>query len=366
MKFIDGFDHYSFSPTAKKKWDDLSSYLIQSPGRFGAGSKCRPSSSGNAFQLAWSGMTKTTNPTGTSKMIVGAAVRFDVNADQMAGLHPFLAFRGTDGKHQVQVYIQPGTGEIRAALANTSWPTGVASGIALTDYPPTYYASSGFIVPLGLWFYLEIEIASAGTVRIYADGELIQNLSGQTTMLGTSSGYTGVRWMGISTFNSGYDLDDCYIADGIGSHVIAPIGEVRIETNTTNSEGDTNDWIPSVGTNNAANVDGNSFFVENGDPPEYNRTDVLNAVDLYNHVDFTRDGTIYGVQVNLVSRKDDVGNRKVKPLLKTGGTIYEGTEAKLFSDYIYVGHIWPQNPNTTANWTRTQVNAVQTGIKISE
>lgn len=368
MKFIDGFDHYFYSPTAKKKWDDLSGYTIAAPGRFGYGNKMRPGGSGNLFQSYWVGASKTTHPAGTSKIITGAALRFDSNIATSVDFHPFLAIRGDNLRHQVQFFMERNTGRIRCGLADPSWPITVG-GTDPTTIPPTWYADTDFVPPFGLWFFFEVAVSVAGTVDIYVDSELLTSMSGLTTLNGGATSYIGVRWMALAKFNAGYDIDDLYIADGTGSHVNNPIGESRIEYVTATAEGDVNDWTPSVGTDNALNVDGTTQFIENSPAPlyvpQYNISDVLNAVDLYQHADFTRDGTIYAVQVNTAVRKDDVGNRKVKPLLKTGGTTYEGAEAKLYSDYIYVGEIWPQNPNTLADWTLSQVNAVQTGIKIT-
>jgi hypothetical protein len=342
--------------------------VISAPGRFGYGNKMRPAGSGSLFQLFWTGASKTTHPGGTSKIITGAALRFDAGVSTSVAFHPFLAIRGDNLRHQVQFFMEANTGRIRCGLADPTWPITV-SGIDPTTIPPTWYPDTDFVPPFGLWFFFEVAVSTTGTVDIYVDSELLTSMTGLTTLSGGASSYIGVRWMGVSQFNSGYDMDDLYIADGTGSHVNDPIGESRIEYVTATAEGDVNDWLPSVGTNNAANVDGTTQFGENGtqngNPAQYNISDVLNAVDLYQHADFTRDGTIYAVQVNTAVRKDDVGNRKVKPLLKTGGTTYEGPESKLYSDYIYVGEIWPQNPNTSADWTLSQVNAVQTGIKIS-
>ena len=370
MRFIDGFDHYNYSPTAKKKWDDGSGYASFFPGRFGVGNLVRPASSGNSFVVTWVGMTKTIAPSGTDKIICGAALRFDANApDGAASGRPFLAIRGTDGKHQIQFFMEPGTGRIRVGLAHVDWPKGRGPDADLTGLEPAWYTDSDFVPPLGLWFYFEVVVDITGNLDVYVDSVPILTLSGLTTILPDVTGYTGVRWMGMTQFNTGYDLDDLYIADGTGSHVTDAIGEVRIEWRTPNAEGDTTDWIPSVGTNNALNVDGVTQFGEisegfNG-PIQYNRTETVGATDLYHHEDFTRDGTVYAIQVNLAARKDDVGNRKVKSLLRTGGTTFEGDEVKLYSDYVYVGQIWPQNPDTEADWTRTEVNAAQTGIIVS-
>jgi len=362
LRFIDSFDHYSYSDTAKKKWDDGSLYTDFIGGRFGTQYRVRPGGSG-AFNTAWTGMTKTINPAGVSKIIAGFAVKFDQGADAIAGSHPFLAIRGDDGKHQIQLFLDPATATIKAAKAHPSWPTG-SSQASVSSFTPTYFADTGFMPPFGLWFYFEIKVDTGGTIELYADSELILSDTGSTLQSG-ASGYTGVRWMAITPSNAGFDMDDVYIADGEPGLVTDVLGEVRVENKQPTANGAINNFTPSVGTNNAAMVDGVTGWIDTYPTAEYNASDVLDAIDLYQMADYTRDGNIFGVQVNLAIKKDDVGLRKVKPILRSGSTNYLGTEQKAYSDYIYVGSLWEENPATTSPWTLTEVNATQAGVKIT-
>ena len=75
-------------------------------------------------------------------------------------------------------------------------------------------------------------------------------------------------------------------------------------------------------------------------------------------------GAIYGVQVNVTHRKDDVGSRTITPILKVGSNYYEGALFPCQSDYTTAQKLWEKNPDTSAIWTNTSLNASFAGLKI--
>jgi hypothetical protein len=67
---------------------------------------------------------------------------------------------------------------------------------------------------------------------------------------------------------------------------------------------------------------------------------------------------IYGVRITIAARKDDVGPRVLKTGLKSGATTSYGANHSLPDTYAYFCDNWILDPNTGANWTRVNVNAV--------
>lgn len=371
LLFFDGFDHYLAPLSAKKKWDDGSSYFTISPGRFG-GRYAQVKGSLNSFLGTFPGITKTVDVDGIPTIIFGCAMRImSLNPSGM----PIVSILGNDEdiSHQVQIHLDPVTGEFKVGAANGGFPPGLSDQDP-NDFPPDFYTTAtNFIPPFGLWFFLEVKVSASGGVVVRVDGDDILNLTGQTTLVNTATGYRAVRITAQSAFDQTVHVDDFYICDTTGTKNNDFLDECRIEYREPFADGFTTDFTPSpsTGPTNFQNVNGLAEWTEqtNGPPDNfvaYNQSATLDAIDLFDVVDYTRDGTIFGVQVNMAVRKDDVGNRKVAAILRSGGTVYVGTSTKVYSDYVYVGHIWENNPDGDIDWTRSAVNASESGVKITE
>jgi hypothetical protein len=64
-------------------------------------------------------------------------------------------------------------------------------------------------------------------------------------------------------------------------------------------------------------------------------------------------------------RKDDVGSRVAAPVIRTNSANFVGTSVPLGNSYIYAFNTWGQNPSgTPANWTVSDVNAIEGGQKV--
>jgi hypothetical protein len=66
----------------------------------------------------------------------------------------------------------------------------------------------------------------------------------------------------------------------------------------------------------------------------------------------------------MVARKEDSGARTLRPVIRTGGSNFEGDDATLNQSYLATRHVWEQNPDTVADWTGTEVNAIEAGQKV--
>lgn len=371
LLFMDGFDHYNYSGTAQKKWDNpisFSGYATgATSGRFSTGG-ASPSGSGNLFVAQWAGMNKTFtwSPTPPDTLIIGFAAKFNYTEE----LHPFLQILGNDGKPQIQFWLDGVGGDIKITLAD---PANIAA-IPNNTYPwpgtgATYIANTGFVPPIGLWFYFETKIlfstGSGGRIDIQLDSTPFVSYTGIKTANTGTTHFKGWRITGLEQFDSGWTIDDVYMADNLPGNVTDFTGEVRVQTMWPDAEGFQTDFFPSTGTNNATNVNlTRTNWVETTPTAKYNFSGTINAIDLYSIGNYTIAGTIFGVQANIVHRKDDVGARRVAPILRTGGNIYVGSDVPEYSDYTWAGYIWPENPALALPWTLTELNQAEFGIKI--
>jgi hypothetical protein len=368
LLFMDGFDHYNYNGTAQKKWDNpiaFSGYTSgASSGRFSTGG-VSPNGSGNLFCHQWAGMNKTFvwTPTPPSELIIGFAAKFDFTSE----VHPFLQILGDNGRPQVQFWLDAIGGDIKLVLAD---PAALAVPVSDTPFPTgTLIANTGFVPPIGLWFYFETKIlfstGSTGRIDIQLDSTPFVSITNIKTSNTGTSYFKGWRITGLEQFSSGFTIDDLYIADNLPGNITDFVGEVRVQTMYPDAEGFQNDFFPSTGTNNATNVNlARTNWTETTPTAKYNFSGTINAIDLYSIGNYTIAGTIFGVQANLSHRKDDVGARRVAPILRTGGNIYVGDDVPQYSDYTWAGHIWEENPALALPWTLTELNQAEFGIKI--
>jgi hypothetical protein len=97
----------------------------------------------------------------------------------------------------------------------------------------------------------------------------------------------------------------------------------------------------------------------------YNYTNVTGKRDSFDCTNLSAvSGSIFGVQVALSARKDDAGSRTIRSLTRISSTDYEGASKNLSTDYRFCLQIMEQNPNTTAAWADTEINAAEFGYKL--
>lgn len=95
-----------------------------------------------------------------------------------------------------------------------------------------------------------------------------------------------------------------------------------------------------------------------------NASDVVNDVDLYNF-EAVNNTTILGVQVNALVDKSDAGTRTAANVIKSGATtLVKATYSPVTTTPIFYSNIQETDPNTSAAWTQSNLNAAEFGIKV--
>ena len=346
--FFDGFDYYNGFGPGGRKWDQGSGASVTG-GRFG-GQAMQP----NPYVF------KTFSHSYRS-LIVGWAMRVDAFQSGWFGTfqppnHPFVIF--SDGANaQFSLWFNPVTFCIE--FRTTTGENVNDQILYQTTFPP----------PFTLWYYIEVKFdVPTGSFDIHINGSSIATGSIQLQQTGNAS----VSRLGFKVTNDGsggvqwgmWLCDDLYVIDPTdATNNIDFLGECRIQTKYPDADGYQDDFLRSTGLVNANNV--NTVPVTFNDTGAYNYSGTVGAIDLYSIQNFTVSGTIFAVQENMSYKKDDVGNRKVAPILRTAAANYIGSNFSCFSNYTYGNALWENNPATGQPWDLTDLNLTEFGITVT-
>lgn len=338
LRFIDGFDHYTTSASALLKWtvvNSSSSFNITGR-RSGSLAASFPYSNGSYI-------SKTLNDQST--WILGGAFYFTT----IGGNYPFIKF--IDSASAVQCTVQ------------------VTSAQQISIYRgdgATLLGTSSTTIPLNAWVYLEIKLFindTTGTFEVLLGGTSILSYSGDTKNSSTLSTAQTISIGNYGTYaRPDFYLDDFYICDGTGSMNNTFLGDVRVDTIYPTGAGTSGQF---TGVGDTANLYANVDDATPDGDSTYNYSDSAGNSDSFVCGDVTTLGsTIYGVQANLIARKDDAGTRTIAPQARTAGTSYVGSTQSLADSYMDFLQIWETNPATSTAWTESTVNSAEFGYKV--
>lgn len=286
-----------------------------------------------------------TNPAvGDQTAIVG--VRFKHGAEGTgSGRYPIAIIQGAANTVQLSICPQ--------ADGSLKVYRGDAGGTLLAT------SAAGILIS-GTWYYLELVAfisTSVGTVTVYLNNTELTEL----TKTGVNTANSGVSaWSGVK-FQGAY-VADVYVNDGSGSTDTTRWGEVRCDPHPPVSDGVYSDFTPSAGSDNFATID-----EDGSSEADFNASGTALEKDVYNMLDLIDvGGTIKGVQLNVLAKKSDAGSCGLKPICRSDGTDYEGTE-RFPSDAsaVYFDERYPVDPATSSPFTESGLNAAQFGYKKS-
>lgn len=220
-------------------------------------------------------------------------------------------------------------------------------------------SSASGLITAGGWYHIEVSVsrnASTGTVSIYLNGTLVASATGVNTGSasidtldvggkGSSASPGAARW-----------IDDLFVTDST-----TQIGDCKVETIRPTVDTATKDWTRSTGSNNFANVDD---FPTNDDT-DYNSSATVGNKDLFDMGNLaTTPGSVKCVQTVMISRKDDATIRELRTNMKNGTTTTNGTTRGQGTTYQNYSDLYNVNPDTSAAFTGTDVNAMQLGYEV--
>lgn len=328
--FYDGFDHGSM-----KLWDDYSGALF----------------AGSAI-------------TGPYSLQSGCSVHKDISETDIYDIYfGFWLLHTSSCSGYFSIYPTIGSGVFPNGFKITVY----ASGIQFAIYSQT----GGYTITYGS-FMLEynennVQIRfknnqdSSVLVQIKLNGELIVN---ETI---TNYGYplyycpsatTGRYFDGfevvIPAASSGYYLDDIVADDADWP------GPSRIYTLAPSGVGNSTMWQASSGDNYACVDD----IPEN--TADYVMADDALDLDLYTLENLPVDVvTVKGVQVfALAKTPGSPAYEYLQLALRTGSANYFSSSKNLYYTYRMLFYFWDSNPQTGIEWTVSQINALEAGIRL--
>ena len=221
--------------------------------------------------------------------------------------------------------------------------------------------STGAVLSSDTWVYLEVYVKIANTggeVTVKIDGNTELTLTSQDTQNGSTGVCNTLKLAGAS---GNLHYDDMYICDDAGSVNNGFLGDCTVETLVPNGAGSSTGLTASAGSNYAA-VDEKPVNTS-----DYVYSSTVTNKDLYaveNLADNTV--TVHGVQVAFHAKKEDSGERGLKPICKTGTTEGAGDEKMLgYSDYHSSAWIFETDPDTAVAWLGSGVDGMEMGVEVS-
>lgn len=248
--------------------------------------------------------------------------------------------------------------------------TGNAGGaIELRNAAGTVVATSASTYAWdGGWHYVEIRClaaGAAGSAEVWVDG--VQIIPSTTSNYGVGGATTSPAGLLFQNYDLGggtwytTHVDDLYLLDtGTGSRTTR-LGECRVETLWPTSDGAHTDFTPTTA----------GHFDEVDDPGLHDsdattiQSNTVGHRDSFGFPDLSiASGTIHGVAVKTLARKNDAGLRQIKHSIRQGGTTYDGAAThSLTASHACYQTCWDQDP-VAANWTVANVNGDEFGVKV--
>lgn len=254
--------------------------------------------------------------------------------------------------------------QINDSAGNNQLCVAITSGNAIQLIRGSQYgtvlATSSQALALNTWYYIEIKMtiaSSGGLFEARVNEQVWVTYSGNTQ----SSSNANANTFTIKGRTSHNAFHDVYICDGTGSRGNTYLGDCRVDTVMPSGAGNYAQFSVQGNANNWANV--NETPLDND--TTYNYSATVGTLDSFACAALTAiTGTIFGVQENLVARKDDAGARSLAGTTRVSSTDYVGATLPITTSYLDYRQIWDQNPNTSAAWTASQINASEFGYKV--
>lgn len=334
---FDGFEDHSTDFPSDMRYGITSSWTIittyQATGRFSDSKALSFSGSARA------GLTYNL-PTAKNGVAVGASMQIGTLANPATSSNTSgFMFLDDSGNDVVNVGVQA-NGSVIAWRGTTPGTNVIATSVA-------------GLVSSGAWFHLGVEITrngSTGTLNVYVDGVQVIAATGVNTYASDISSV--VLSKQVSTTGL---FDDFYVCD-----TAAWLGECRSSPLVLTGDTAQKDFTPSTGSDNYACVDELPL-----NSTDYVSSATVGDKDRYTVTDLGYTPTaIVGVKVSTVANKDDITTRTLRNNLKSGGTNVNGTTRALSSSYRFIEDVFPNDPNTSTNWTKSGVDAIEVGMEV--
>lgn len=347
LRWIDSFESYGTSIGSNSvglfnkytsNFGDATSFTV----RAGRGT-------GKSIRIASSITMITPTFTAQDTWIIGFGMYHDqVTTSQPV---PLLIRDGTTVQCSVALSV---TGELQFYRGSAS-----AGGTLL-------FTTSGAKIRCGIWQYIEVKVKinnSTGTIDIRVNGVSVLSQTGVNTRNGAANQATNFALQSSPAAADHTTVDDLYVCDNTGSNNTTFLGPQKGTMIAPTGDNGTNQWTATgAGTSHADRVKEN--------PHDTNTTYLSDTVSGHiEEFDYANTGSeitsIKGVQVNTVFETDSASAFSVKNRVNSGGTTSEDAGAAgTNGTYKTTAFLQETDPNTSALWTKTNLDASLFGINL--
>jgi len=340
LLFLDSCDHYT---TVTQKWSGVNNG--PSIGANGKGGTSALNMSNSEY------VYKNLSPSSASTFV--------------AGLHFYWPSPGLSGDSgTVMSFAESGTFHLGVNLLSTG-AISVGRNATFSSLGTILGTSAAGLWVLDTWYHLEFKGTihdTTGSYEVRLNGVSVLSGSGVDTR-NAGTGVWNQFYVGCYPAGADARYDNIYCLDQSGS---APfndfLGDVNITARYGTADGNSQDSTPSTGLDR--------FEMVNDSAPDgdttYTAFTALNQKDTYVMQDspVAGVGTIIGYQTVLYAEKTDAGAGSICPVIRSGGTDYDGTSVALSNgSYAYVLQPYETNPATGVQMTEAEFDALEFGAK---
>ena len=229
----------------------------------------------------------------------------------------------------------------------------------------TFYSADDS-APEDAWYHFEVEFvwgdSTSGTAKVWVDGTLVLNQTGVDTAYNTVESHLVLGGDGSNDQMQEVWFDDIVLWDDQGDPPNTTLGIVKVETVVPSGNGNSSGL-----TGSDSNQTDNYLLVDDTSDSDWVEGDTEGDKDTYAMGDITGTESVYGIEVACRAQKTAAGTKYVRPIVRSGSTDYAGDSQALIEDtWDTVFHHWGNDPDTSASWTVSGVNAIEAGLEVRD
>lgn len=326
MQFIDGFDYIAQNNNAVK-WDNNINHAFVT-GIYGKGTALTIGST----------LTKTL----PSNFTTG-----------MAGFHIFSSSYVSETLFRL---LDAGTVQVDLRTDGTGKPFFTRNGTTIGSTSTTALVAN-------TWYWIELQVTistTVGVANLYINNVSVLAGSSLNTQ---NTGNAFFNQMALVAVSPNFLADSFHFWDSTaGDFTGFPYGEHIIDTRLPNAAGSNAAWTRG-GTITGANFSQVNEANEDADTT-YVVSSTANQIDSYAFPAMAETAGIIGtVAINTVDRIDDVGPHTMDHFTKSGASTALSAAISPSASYLNHQTFRGTDPNTSAAWTLTNLNAAEFGYK---
>jgi hypothetical protein len=198
---------------------------------------------------------------------------------------------------------------------------------------------------------------SNGTATMWVNGTQVLNF----TSCNMNQAIQKIVFQGQSTlFNM--RIDDVVMHDSTGGEWNSRMGDIRIESVLPTANGTYTDWTLTGSSQHEAMADVLGA-------PDNTTSYVTDSVSGHKSTNTFKSiaqspVAIFGVSVKTRALKSDSGTVNFKATCLSGGTSSDGVSQAPTTSYTWFNEFYTTDPNTSAQWTKTNLTNAEFGVKV--